>query len=710
MHDSERTLESLEEIANDLWWSWNELGRRPFAMIDPRLWEATRHSPLATLRGCDPSRLTTRLHDANFLHAVEKAKEAREHYYATNTWFNRIAADPKGSMQVAYFCSEFALHESMQQYSGGLGVLAGDHVKSASDLGVPFVGVSLLYQHGYYIQEFASDGHTRVIYPEYAFDAMPIEDTGIDIECPMWDHSVIARVWKLRVGRSELLLLDANRPENSADDRLLTEGLYKGDADPRMRQQILLGVGGMLALEALGYEPTVYHLNEGHAAFAPIARVASLIEQGHTHEAAMDIVRKTTVFTTHTPVPAGHDRYDCAQVADAMTRIFVAAGMSRASFCDLGRVNPGDHDEMLCMTVVAFRMSSFINGVSELHGEVSRDMWQQAYNAEDPDDVPIGSITNGVHTRTWLSPAAEAFWRREIGLRPGRATPHSTQWSRALDADPARFWELRNDLRANLIAFLRRRLADQATKNGASPDDLRDISGFFDPDALTIGFARRFATYKRAPLIFRDLDRLEEIIDNIDAPVQIVFAGKAHPRDEHGQAFAQKIHRMARRELLRGRVAILEEYDMEVGRMLTSGCDVWLNNPIRPHEASGTSGMKPPLHGGLNCSILDGWWPEGYDGRNGWVIGDETEYESQTHQDDCDSEALYALLEDEIVPLFYERNSRDLPRRWIRRALRSVATVPDIFNTSRMVGEYVDRAYLPAHRASIQALETAVAD
>ena len=698
MNDSERTLESLNELSEDLWWSWNELGRRPFAMLDPKLWEATRHSPKKLIQQCDPARLSMRASTPEFQQIVERAMVEREKYYERNTWFERIATEEDAELQVAYFCSEFAIHESMQQYSGGLGVLAGDHVKSASDLGVPFVGVSLLYGHGYYVQEFSGDGHTRVLYPKYDFEEMPIEDTGVDILCPLWDRDVVARVWRMKVGRSELLLLDADREENSEEDRQLTEGLYKGDSDPRMRQQILLGVGGMRALQELGYEPTAYHLNEGHAAFAPIERVAHLVREGHTHEEAMDMVKRTTVFTTHTPVPAGHDRYDPGRAADALERVLDLAGLSREHFCAMGRENPHNHDEMLCMTVVAMRMSNFVNGVAQLHGEVSREMWKGAYGCEYLDDVPIDAITNGIHVRTWLSPAADAFWRREIGLRPGRATPHSTQWSRALDANPNEFWNLRNDLRANLVEFLRRRLGEQAMKNGADPDELRDISRWFDPDALTIGFARRFATYKRAPLIFRDLERIEAIVDNEDCPVQLIFAGKAHPRDEHGQAFAQKIHRLAKRPSLRGRVAILEEYDMEIGRMLTSGCDIWLNNPRRPHEASGTSGMKPPLHGGLNFSILDGWWPEGFDGRNGWVIGDESEFHSKEEQDDYDVEALYETLEDEIIPLFYERNNRDVPRRWIRRALRSVATIPDYFNTNRMVGEYVDLAYLPAHR------------
>ena len=655
------------------------------------------------LEKCDPAHLAVRLTDPEFQQVAKKAFAAREKYYATNTWFSRIATNGDSNMLVAYFCSEFALHESMQQYSGGLGVLAGDHVKSASDLGIPLVGVGLLYRKGYYIQEFTHDGHTRVIYPGYDFSKMPIEDTGIDVACPLWDRYVTARIWKMKVGRSTLLLLDSDREGNLPEDRELTEGLYKGEDDPRMRQQILLGIGGMLALEALDYHPTVYHLNEGHAAFAPLARVASLIEQGLSHEEAMGVVKQTTVFTTHTPVPAGHDRYDPGRVADAMQRVLEAACMSREAFCNLGREYQDNHEEFLCMTIIALRMAGHVNGVTQLHGGVSRNMWQGVYQKDNPEEVPIESITNGIHVRSWLAPEADAFWRREIGLRPGRATPHSTQWSRALDADPNAFWDLRNDLRANLVTFLRKRLGAQAIKTGAGPDELREVAGWFDPDVLTIGFARRFATYKRAPLLFHDIERLEAIVENYDQPVQFIFAGKAHPRDDGGQHFAQKIHRFARRRALRGRVAILEEYDLEVGRMLTSGCDVWLNTPVRPHEASGTSGMKPPLHGGLNCSILDGWWPEAYDGRNGWAIGNGEIYGSSEEQDTNDVEALYELLEEEIVPLFYERNNRDVPRRWIRRALRSVATIPDYFNTNRMVGEYADLFYLPAHRSSMSA-------
>lgn len=702
MNDSEWTLESLQEISRDLWWSWNEIGRRPFAMLDPHLWVACRHAPMTMLEKCDPAHMEKRLHDAEFQSVVRKAVATREKYYKTNTWFSRIATNSDSEMLVAYFCSEYALHESMQQYSGGLGVLAGDHVKSASDLGIPFVGVGLAYRKGYYVQEFTHEGHTRVIYPNYDFEKMPLEDTGVDIECPLWDRMVKARVWRMQVGRSTLLLLDADREGNLPEDRELTDGLYKGEDDPRMRQQILLGVGGMLALETLGYKPTVYHLNEGHAAFAPISRVANLIKQGMSHEDAMGLVKRTTVFTTHTPVPAGHDRYEPGHVANALHRVLDEACLSWDSFFELGRENPDNHEEFLCMTVLALRMAGFVNGVSQLHGEVSREMWQGACRKETSEEVPIGAITNGVHVRTWIAPEAEAFWRREIGLRPGRATPHSTQWSRALDADPNAFWDLRNDLRANLIWFLRKRLSAQAMKTGADPDELREISCWFDPDVLTIGFARRFATYKRAPLLFHDIERLEAIVESHDQPVQFIFAGKAHPRDGDGQHFAQKIHRFSRRPALRGRVAILEEYDLEVGRMLTSGCDVWLNTPIRPHEASGTSGMKPPLNGGLNCSILDGWWPEAYDGRNGWAIGNGALIGSREEQDDRDSELLYELLEDEIAPLFYERNNRDVPRRWIRRALKSVATIPDFFNTNRMVGEYFDLAYLPAHREMLK--------
>ncbi|MFO0826850.1 MAG: alpha-glucan family phosphorylase [Phycisphaerales bacterium] len=690
--------ERLRELAMNLWWTWNEVGQRPFAALDPVLWEATKRSPLETLSGVSEARLAAAAEDESFSSALEDARVALVSYLERKPWFARAAKPRERSLKVAYFCSEFAIHESLQQYAGGLGVLAGDHVKSCSDLGIPFVGVGLLYRHGYYLQEFTEEGATRFVYPRYDFRSMPIVETGVRVRCPIGDREVEARVWKMQVGRSTLYLLDADLAANPAEDRVLTEGLYKGDPGLRMRQQVLLGVGGAMALAALKEPVTVYHLNEGHAAFCCVERLAREVEGGATLKDAIARVRSTTVFTTHTPVPAGHDRYGAAEAGAALQQVLDRIGLDHQEFADLGRARPGDEDETFCMTVLALRLAQHVNGVAALHGRVSREMWKGVYGASDARQVPIGHVTNGVHPRTWIHPQAEAFWRRQIGLDLDEATPSIARWGDAKDADPEAFWALRSSLRHQLVHFIRERLVLAARRRSDGPEAIAEAMSVLREDVLTIGFARRFATYKRAPLLFTDMKRLTRLLGDDERPVQFVFAGKAHPRDKGGQDYARVVHEMTRREGLRGRVVLLEEYDMRVGRELVSGCDVWLNNPIRPHEASGTSGMKPPLHGGINCSILDGWWPEGYDGKNGWAIGDETDSaDDDAARDTRDAASLYDLLEYEIVPEFYDRTRKGLPTKWIRRALRSASTVPSVFNTHRMVGEYLTKYYLAAH-------------
>jgi glycogen phosphorylase len=688
----------LRELALNLWWTWNEVAQRPFAAVDPVLWEATKRCPIRVLDLVDDSRVSAAGSDPMFLTALEDARVALVAAMERKPWFARSAKPKERSLRVAYFCSEFAIHESLQQYSGGLGVLAGDHVKSSSDLGIPLVGVGLLYRHGYYIQEFTESGDTRVLYPRYDFRLLPISETGVRIYCPIGGRQVEVRIWKMQVGRVPIYLLDADLPSNHPDDRILTEGLYKGEPDLRMRQQVLLGVGGTIALEAMKEPITVYHLNEGHAAFCCLERVARFVESGMPLEQARARVQSSTVFTTHTPVAAGHDRYDSGAAAQALQSVLDRAGLGTSQFADLGRERPGDADELLCMTVLALRHANQVNGVAALHGRVSREMWKAVYGAANAKDVPIGHITNGVHPRTWLHPEAEVFWRRQIGLELDDATPAVSRWADAKDAAPEDFWALRSSLRRQLVHFVRDRLMAAAHKRGEGVEGVAEAMLTLRDDALTIGFARRFATYKRAPLIFRELRRLKDLLADAERPVQIIFAGKAHPRDKAGQEYAKQIYQLMRSEGLHGNVVLLEEYDMCVGRALVSGCDVWLNNPIRPYEASGTSGMKPPMHGGINCSILDGWWPEGYDGKNGWAIGSEDESETdQGKRDANDAESLYDLLEYEIIPEFYDRNRKGLPMKWIRRALRSASTVPSVFNTHRMVGEYLAKYYLLAH-------------
>jgi starch phosphorylase len=692
------TLEVLHSLAGDLWFSWNEVARRPFAALDPVLWNSIRSSPTGVLARIDPSVLETKIADERFRSLVADADDARRAYYETAPWYEETHGGMRHPMRVAYFCSEYALHESMPQYAGGLGVLAGDHLKSASDLGVPLCAVGLLYRTGYYRQELRPDGTTRVLHPHYDFSEWPLTDTRVKIDCPIGGRTVRARVWKAQVGRVPVYLLDTDVAENKHRDRALTEALYQGEPELRMRQQVLLGVGGVLALRALKERPTVFHLNEGHAAFAGLKRLATLVQRGATLEQAIERVKRTTVFTTHTPVPAGHDRYDSDMVWRALRRFLRPAGFSQESFADFARERPGHGP--VCMTVLALRLAAHVNGVSKLHGAVSRGMWQDVYGVRDEEQVPIKSVTNGVHIPTWIAPEARAFWRRTVDIDLGRSAPDSNPWPAAAGVGAKDFWEMRGMLRRRLVDFVRARLHRQGVARGESPVELMESSHAFSYDALTIGFARRFATYKRAPLIFRDVDRVLTLLRNADRPVQLVFAGKAHPRDHGGQEYAQMIWRFAQDAGFGGRVALLEEYDMEIGRMLTSGCDVWLNNPLRPYEASGTSGMKPPLHGGINLSVLDGWWPESYDGTNGWAIGDGSEDPDHEVQNAKDADALYDLLETQVVPDFYDVDAEGLPQRWIKRALRSVTTVPAVFSTDRMVGEYLSWGYLPANEAS----------
>jgi starch phosphorylase len=694
----------LRDLAMNLWWSWHEAGRRPFAALDPVRWVATNQNPLATLDGVDPARLAQACGEVTFRAALDAARAARDAYFSRPTWWGSgepLKKHPGGAnLRVAYFCSEYALHESVQQYSGGLGVLAGDHMKSASDLGIPLCAVGLLYRHGYYLQGLDERGQTEVLFPRYDFARLPIRDTGTRIRCPMGATQVAAKVWRLEVGRVPIYLLDADLPENSPEDRLLTEGLYKGPPPVRMRQQVLLGVGGVLALEAVGEKVTVFHLNEGHAAFACLERHARFRQSGLNAAEARAAVRGSTVFTTHTPVAAGNDRYDPTMVATELASVAVRAGLTSTEMIDLGRERPGDAGEPLCMTVLALRFAERANGVSKLHGEVARKMWAASYgearHAKVPAMIPIGAVTNGVHAKTWIHPVAETFWREEIGLDLDASDPGPLRWPKAKDANPGRWWAMRNRLRRELVHFVRERLARQAMRRGEGPAAVDEALATFREDALTIGFARRFATYKRANLIFANPKRLAKLLNDPKRPVQLVFAGKAHPADLGGQALAREVFAMTRSPEFRGKIAFVEEYDMAVGRALVSGCDVWLNNPIRPHEASGTSGMKPPLHGGLNLSILDGWWPEGFDGRNGWAIGDEKEIDDAAKRDARDAKSLYARLEAEVIPEYFSRNRAGLPAAWAKRCLRSAATVPAEFSTHRMVAEYTTRFYLPA--------------
>ena len=672
----------LTAVAENLAWSWSAKGPQLFARIDPEGWRAARQSPKRLLKMVPDARLEGPgglagdagwMADLAAVEAVTPSVKLRKRYDA------------------AYYCMEYGLHESVPLYSGGLGVLAGDHLKACSDLGVSIVGVGMLWREGYYRQRVDSKGEASFSYPVSDVDEMPIVETGARVEVAIGKRRVTLAVWMMRVGAVPLLLLDADVPENRPADRALTARLYSGDSTMRIAQEVCLGIGGARALAALGITSRVDHLNEGHAAFCALERMRGLVHKGRSFATAVRSVRKRTVFTTHTPVPAGHDRFEAALVKRTLPGLDGELGVSWREVLGLGRVDPNDQRETFCMTVLALKTAARVNGVAKLHGEVSREMWRDVRTL-DGGAVEIRHITNGVHTPSWTS-------RMMLGaVKDGAWSPSSVSenaHNAIASMSDEKIWELRCAMRGAACADLERILHDQAVSRGDSAGVLAQIRGGLDPDALTIGFARRFATYKRAALILRDPERLGALLGNAKKPVQIVFSGKAHPRDAEGNAVLREVFRATRSGALAGRVWFVEEYDMAVGRLLTSGCDVWLNNPVRPQEASGTSGMKVPLNMGLNCSILDGWWPEAYDGTLepgvGWAIP-SSDAEDPKARDAAEAEALLRTLERGVVPKFYKREG-GVPRRWVEMIRRSSVAIPAAFSARRMVGEYADWAY-----------------
>ncbi len=657
--------ERLLALCDNLWWCWDNQATELFSSLHPERWEEVHHNPLMLLEELD-DRTLTRL-PSRIVRQVELVEARLAAYLAeTDTWASRELPDFAGT--ICYFSMEFALHESLPIYSGGLGVLAGDHLKSASDLGLPLVGVGLLYREGYFKQVIANNRQVPA-WPATPLEQTPLKKLDLVVEVPHGHHRYKAQVWALSVGRVRLLLLDSDVEGNRPEHRSLSMQLYGGDAATRIQQEVLLGIGGVRALRALGLTPTVIHMNEGHAAFAVIERWREELAAGAKPVAALAAVRAGCVFTTHTPVDAGHDRFNWDLKKEALEGLREEMGLPEGAIMDLGRVEKGNVNEPLCMTVLALRGSRAANGVAKLHGEVSRKMWRNLYPNLAEKDVPIGSVTNGVHAPSWMSSRMQRLLDEvSPGWRDGSPI------SLASVADD-KLWEVRCSLRLNLVAWANRELG-------------RD---WLDPDALTIGFARRFAPYKRGNLIFSDPDRLSRILT--ERPVQILFAGKAHPRDAAGQGILRDVLEWTRDERFRGRVVFLPDYDMALGRRLTQGVDVWLNTPRRPREASGTSGMKVPLNLGINCSILDGWWPEAFDGTNGWAIGDGEERPIVEEQDAVDAASLYELLEAQVVPEFYARPDGVVPTAWVARMRRSLETCARQFHTNRMVAEYARGYY-----------------
>lgn len=698
-------LERLIDLAYNLRWSWDHDTINLFRRLDRELWDQTEHNPVLMLGIIQQEKLQAAAADDAFLAHLDRVCHDFDAYMAAqNTWFKKRYGDFE-TPYIAYFSAEFGLTESVRNYSGGLGVLSGDHLKSSSDLDIPLVGVGILYQEGYFQQYLGADGFQLEEYPTNDFSNLPVRrvldenNTPLKINVPMPNREMTVQVWKLQVGRIQLFLLDSNLPENIAEDRDLTDRLYGGDRRTRIRQEILMGIGGLRALEAMNLRPVVCHMNEGHSAFLSLERIIRLMsEQNLSFEEALHISNAGNVFTTHTPVPAGLERFGFDLIDEHFTPMFRQLGLSRDQFMDLGRENMGGY-ELFSMPVLALKTSSATNGVSQLHGEVSREMWQWMFPKLPVKEVPIGAVTNGIHVGTWVSQEMALLFDRY--LDPSwRETPDNPDVWRNVDRIPdAELWRSHERRRERLVAFARRRLRQQLIRRGVSQAEIAMADQALNPDALTIGFARRFATYKRATLLFRDIERLTAILTDTDRPVQLIFAGKAHPHDIPGKDLIKDIITLARRPDLRDKIVFLENYDMGVARYLVQGVDVWLNTPRRPKEASGTSGMKVIYNGGLNASILDGWWAEGYDHTRGWAIGSgeefpETDWEMQ---DQIESEGLYDMLEKDIIPTFYERGTDGLPNAWIAKMKNSMRVLSPYFSTHRMLREYTEQYYMPAY-------------
>ncbi len=703
-----RRIERLHELAYNLWWTWTPDAQALYATIDPDLWARTEHNAVRTLAEADPTRLTALAKDAAFKARYDAVLAAFDAYMrADDTWF-RQAHPEAADKTIAYFSAEFGLHESLPIYSGGLGILSGDHCKAASDLGLPFVGVGFLYPQGYFRQRITREGQQEAIYEKLSFAAAPVRpatdaqgrEALINVDLP--GRKVYAKVWRIQVGRIPIFLMDTDVELNAPSDRDLSARLYAGDHEMRIAQEIVLGVGGVRALRALGIDANVWHMNEGHSAFLGLERCRELVAGlGVSFDEARQIAAANAIFTTHTPVAAGNDVFAFDLVERYFGGFWPQLGLDRDGFCNLAREENG-WGAGFSMTVLALRLSAQHNGVSRLHGEVSRQMWNFLWPDLVADEVPIGSITNGVHTATWLAPELAALYTRALGPDWYDHLDEPERWARVAEIPDAALWATHQALKEQLFTYSRARLQRQLTRHGEGTSALTAVEGLLDPNALTLGFARRFATYKRATLLFRDPERLARLLNDPARPVQLIFAGKAHPADQPGQALIRKVYQFSRAPEFAGKIVFLEDYDMDMARHLVSGCDVWLNTPIRPHEASGTSGQKASLNGLPNCSVIDGWWEEGYNGRNGWAIGERRDYQDDATRDDADALALYETLERAVVPAYYQRGADGLPHDWLAIMKEAIRTVAPAFSMRRMVKEYTDELYIPALQQGAQ--------
>ncbi|HEV8630669.1 MAG TPA: alpha-glucan family phosphorylase [Thermoanaerobaculia bacterium] len=694
-------VQGLYELAYNLWWTWNPRATELFSAIDSRAW-SHYHNPVQMLINVERRHWEHLVENETFLESYAAVmKELRDYMTgATRSWFwlNYPGYD-RGPL--AYLSMEFGVHQSLAIYSGGLGILSGDHLKSASDLGVPLVAVGLLYRAGYFQQTVDADGHQQHTYPEYDFARLPLRPaagpTGRDVvvAVPLGDREVKVRIWMAQVGRVPLLLLDSDIGENDPADRPITTMLYVQGRAMRLAQEAILGIGGVRALAACGIDPAVWHINEGHSALLQLERMARELAAGaESFEVALHRVRANTVFTTHTPVPAGNEQFDGDLAWRYLGQWAERLHTPWENVKAIAQPDPRHSDGSFNLTALALRSSRYVNGVSAIHAGVSRQLWQPLFGASDPQHVPIDHVTNGVHLPTWLGREMQNLLARHLG-HYWQGQIHRRDAPERLARIPAEeLWQAHLGQKERLARFTRSRLRDQLARHGRSPEELREVESFFREDALTIGFARRFATYKRASLIFTDPHELRRLVSDEARPVQILFAGKAHPADRPGQDLIQHIFQLSQQPPFRGRVFFLENYDMRVGRMMVQGVDVWLNTPRRPLEASGTSGQKAAINGALNCSVLDGWWPEAYDGTNGWAIGRQEVLPDVGQQDLEDAHALYEVLAEEVVPAFFQLDERGLPQRWLTMMQRSIVTIAPRFSSDRMVRDYVTRAYL----------------
>ena len=693
-----KRLARLEELANNLWYSWDRPTRALFAKLNPTLWDAVGHSPKALLKRIDEQRLIDAAADPAFLDSLTRVLAAFDAYHAEPP-FRQNSGGFRPDDLVAYFCAEFGVHESLPIYSGGLGILAGDHCKAASDFQLPFVAVGLLYRQGYFVQTIDAEGRQRAEYHDSDFDDLPIApvrrsdgvDLTIDVQFP--GRKVHVKVWQARVGHVTIYLLDTDLPENGEREQNIAHRLYGGDRITRLEQELILGVAGARALAAVGLKPTVYHINEGHAAFLILERVRGLVQEGLPLGAAVEAVASNTVFTTHTPVPAGHDQFPEGAVMPYLKACFGETAVVGLGLPPSG----GDFN----MTALAIRGSRYQNGVSRIHGGVSAKMLKDFWPQADPEENPLGYVTNGVHVPTFLAPEWSEVLDRFLGVGWMHRLGHPGIWEKIRSIPDHIFWSVRQDIKARLFYMIRARMARMHTRNYGSESHLDRLLKYADPvnpNVLTIGFGRRFATYKRATLLFNDLDNLRRILADRARQILFLFAGKAHPADEPGQELIRTLVHMSRQEEFSGRILFIEGYDLHIARRLVSGVDVWLNNPVHPLEASGTSGMKAGMNGVINLSILDGWWDEGYDGENGWAIKPASPEADAHRRDREEARTLYEILQDRVIPLYYERTEGGYSPGWIRMAKRSMASLLPRYDASRMLGEYVSKYYIPASR------------